>query len=56
MNEWKDTKSENPNFTCPRCLSNNVKYKLVEDFAGHEDYRYHCDNCNRDWTVDGADY
>lgn len=43
-------------FYC-QCGSAKVKYRLWESSDGaHEDYNYHCDNCNRNWWVEGSDY
>lgn len=54
---WKKTKLENPTFVCRECKSNDVRYRLVTSSdEAHEDYNYHCDNCSRDWWIDGADY
>lgn len=54
--EWKYTKLENPDFTCKRCGSNNIKYRVVEDYDCHEDINYHCEDCGKSWWIEGADY
>lgn len=56
MKDWKYTNLENPDFICRKCGSNNIRYRIVEDSSCHEDINYHCDNCNKDWWVEGADY
>lgn len=53
---WKYTKLENPDFKCKKCQSNNVKYRMIEDYLGHEDIHYICEDCKYDWWVEGIDY
>jgi DNA-directed RNA polymerase subunit M/transcription elongation factor TFIIS len=43
-------------FTCRKCGSHDVVYRKSEDDDCHEDYEYHCKNCNRYWWVEGSDY
>jgi DNA-directed RNA polymerase subunit M/transcription elongation factor TFIIS len=53
---WKPTKSENPDFTCRKCTSDNVWYYVWESSCGgYEDYKYHCRSCNSRWVAEGSD-
>lgn len=55
--DWKPTKLENPDFKCSKCNSNEVQYSIYESSDGaHEDIHYRCNNCNRDWWIEGPDY
>lgn len=52
----KPTKTENPNFRCRQCKSDDVFYRIVESFCGgYEDVNYHCRSCGRDWWVESSD-
>ena len=53
---WNLVKNENPNFTCKKCRSDNLKYRIVEDDECHEDINYWCPDCGANWWVDGIDY
>jgi len=54
--DWESTQKDYPNFRCIRCNSNKIEFRIVEDSECHEDYEYHCINCNRYWWVEGSDY
>lgn len=54
--KWKATKTENPNFRCSECKSNEIEYRIVEDQDCHEDIKYHCTNCDKSWWSEGSDY
>ncbi len=55
--KWKETKKENPDFYCKKCLSNNVEYRIILSFdEAYKDYEYHCKDCNTYWIVEGSDY
>jgi len=55
--DWKPVKSEDPDFKCRECGSDDVWYIIWESSdGGHEDYKYACHNCNRTWWYEGADY
>jgi DNA-directed RNA polymerase subunit M/transcription elongation factor TFIIS len=54
---WKPTKEENPNFKCQKCGSDDTWYYIWESSDGaHEDVRYKCDGCGRQWWIEGSDY
>ena len=53
---WKPTKVENPDFKCRECGSNEIVYREWESSCGgYDDVRYHCNDCGRDWWLEGAD-
>lgn len=52
-NPWKPTKTENPNFLCPHCHSDNLWYKELDN--DHDDVKYECRDCNKRWVSEGAD-
>lgn len=53
--DWKPTKMEAPDFKCRKCGSDGIEYREWEDSEGHEDIHYRCNNCKREWWVEGAD-
>ena len=44
------------NFKCRKCGSLRIFYYTWEDDDCHEDIHYRCDNCKREWWVEGLDY
>ena len=54
--EWKPTKTENPAFSCSKCKSNEILYRIPDNDGCYEDINYHCLNCNRYWWIEGSDY
>ena len=54
MRKWKPTKSENPDFKCRKCDSDDVWYQRSND--EYEDTHYECRSCGYDWWVEGLDY
>ena len=43
-------------FACSVCGSPDVRYREWESSCGgHEDTRYRCEGCGRDWWVEGPD-
>lgn len=56
IGDWKPTKDENPVFKCRGCDSNDILYIRWESSdEAHEDIKYHCQNCQRVWWVEGID-
>jgi DNA-directed RNA polymerase subunit M/transcription elongation factor TFIIS len=56
VDKWKPTKSENPNFKCSKCGSDDVWYAMWESSCGgYEDVNYECRACKRNWWVESAD-
>lgn len=54
--EWKQVPHE-CDFKCRQCGSQDIKFREVESYDGaHEDIKYHCNGCGRDWWVEGSDY
>lgn len=54
--DFKPTKSENPNFKCRKCGSDDVWYRKWEaSDGGHEDILYKCLGCSRTWWFEGSD-
>lgn len=53
--EWcKIDSNQYPKFKCRYCGKNgNLKYYETDDY---EDYHYKCDDCGKDWWIEGADY
>lgn len=59
MSVWsKIEPNQYPDFKCKYCGENkNLVYYLWESSDGaYEDYHYKCDDCGKDWWVEGADY
>lgn len=56
LNGWKSVSAENSDFTCKKCGSHNLKYRIVEDSDCHEDINYWCPDCKYEWWVEGPDY
>lgn len=52
---WKLVRDENPNFVCKKCGSDELKYRIVDDDYGHEDFNYWCPICSASWWVEGSD-
>lgn len=41
---------------CKKCgADGHLTARSHEDDEGHEDWEYHCSNCEETWFVDGAD-
>jgi DNA-directed RNA polymerase subunit M/transcription elongation factor TFIIS len=56
MSEYKPVESHYK-FVCSKCKSSDVWYSVYESSdGGHEDYFYHCHECDRKWIVEGSDY
>ena len=56
--EWTKTDSAetNPGFKCRRCQSHNISFRDWESYdEAHEDTHYRCDDCGKEWWVEGSD-
>ena len=53
---WKATKTENPDFKCRKCNSDDIWYRHWESSDGaYDDIHYHCKACDRNWWVESSD-
>lgn len=44
------------NYKCIHCDSKNLEYCMWESYdEAHEDYHYHCKDCNEEWWIEGLD-
>jgi DNA-directed RNA polymerase subunit M/transcription elongation factor TFIIS len=52
--KYKPVKTENPNFVCKKCGTNNLLFYNDDDTTydgAYDIIRYQCDNCNYNWKV-----
>lgn len=56
QDEWKPTKTENPDFKCRVCGSDDIYYRNWESSDGaYDDVQYECRGCKRKWWVESSD-
>jgi len=54
--KWKKVETENNDFLCKKCKSNDLKYHEEESFCGSWDFFvYHCNSCGYSWKSEGID-
>jgi predicted SprT family Zn-dependent metalloprotease len=54
--EWKPVKAETNSFKCKECGADEVEYREWESSDGaHDDLHYRCNDCKREWWVEGPD-
>jgi len=52
---WKLTKTENPDYKCRKCGSNEIQYRDVESSCGgFDDIHYRC-QCGHSWWYESSD-
>lgn len=53
---WKPTKTENPNYKCRKCKSDDVDYQKWESSCGgFDDIHYRCKECKAEWWFESSD-